>query len=404
MLNKLRNLFTGKTPEPQATMTDKLRDFFAGKKVVILGFGLEGQSAKRLLENLDCAQSVTVIEKYTHTEPLPPESECDIIMKSPGIPLFGKADPRITGQVDLFLRFCNNKVIGVTGTKGKSTTSSLIHHILQELGEESCLIGNIGVPPFDVVEELDQKPSMTVVAELSCHQLEYCQASPHIAVFLNLYEEHLDHYVDFEHYRAAKENIFKYQGKNDVLIRGEDVTLPDVADSSQFKLRGKHNLKNLAAAVKAVTLLNIDETEALEAAYTFAGLEHRLELFEHGGVKWVNDSISTIPAAAIAAVEAFPETDTLIIGGMDRGIDYSALIEFLQGRTDIAVIALPDSGYAVADELPHARRADNMADAVSQAKGLTVKCCVLSPAAASYGFYENFEERGRHFKELVRDD
>jgi UDP-N-acetylmuramoylalanine--D-glutamate ligase len=381
-------------------MLDKLRDFFADKRILLLGFGLEGQSTLRLLERLDCAESVTVWEQYHHTTPLP--DEYDVIMKSPGIPLFqrvGTLDPRVTGQADLFLRFCENRVAGITGTKGKSTTSSLLHHILKG----SLLIGNIGVPPFDVVESLRDE---IIVFELSCHQLEYCRASPHIAIFLNLFEEHLDHYIDFAHYRAAKENIFRFQKDGDVLIRGEDVpvlTYPAEPGAGAAlgcpKLRGEHNRQNIAVAVKAAVLLGADEAEAIKAAFGFGGLEHRLELFaEIGGAEYVNDSISTIPAAAIAAVEAFPETDTLIIGGMDRGIDYSALAEFLLSRPDINVIGLPDTGHKFAA----AHHVADMEEAVALARKITKRCCVLSPAAASYGFYKNFEERGRHFKELVQ--
>ena len=384
-------------------MLQKLHNFFNNKKVLLLGFGLEGQSTMRLLEKLNCAKSIEVWEQYHHTTPLP--TDFDIIMKSPGIPLFGKVDSRITGQADLFLRFCENKVVGITGTKGKSTTSSLIHHILTNCNIKSHLIGNIGVPAFDIIDILN--PNEVVVFELSCHQLEYCQASPHIAVFLNLYEEHLDHYVDFEHYRMAKENIFKFHKLGDVLIRGEPTlsVSPPTAGScaipvivpEKAKLRGVHNLHNLAVAVKAAGFLGVDEQSAITAGYSFGGLEHRLELFESGGIKWVNDSISTIPAAAIAAVEAFPETDTLIIGGMDRGIDYSTLIEFIKSRPDICVIGLPDTGHKMANYM-----AKDMADAVEYARKVTKHCCVLSPAAASYGFYKNFEERGKHFKELVK--
>jgi UDP-N-acetylmuramoylalanine--D-glutamate ligase len=390
-------------------MLQKLCDFFKGKNILLLGFGLEGQSTARLLERLGC--DFTVREQHNHTDPIP--DDFDIIMKSPGIPLFqhmDEKDPRITGQADLFLRYCENTVIGITGTKGKSTTSSLIHHILRENGVKSRLVGNIGVPAFDIIEDLT--PDEIVVFELSCHQLEYTMASPKIAVFLNLFEDHLDHYIDFAHYRAAKENIYKFQKTGDILIRGHAepalvcspaarVVFPDALRLEPVvpKLRGVHNHHNIAVAVKAAGLAGVAETAAIRAACDFPGLEHRLELFaEIGGVKYVNDSISTIPEAAIAAVEAFPETDTLIIGGMDRGIDYSVLAEFLktwQGN----VIALPDSGH----KFENVHKVENMEQAVELAKKVTKQCCVLSPAAASYGWYKNFEERGRHFKELVQN-
>ena len=389
-------------------MLKQLHEFFVNKKVLLLGFGLEGQSTLRMLKKLNCCKSITVWEKYQHTDDLPPSNECDIIVKSPGIPLFksyNDVDLRITGQADLFLRFCENTpVVGITGTKGKSTTASLLHHILTECNIPSKLIGNIGVPPLDVAHELTGEESDDVIVmELSCHQLEYVKASPKIAILLNIYEEHLDHYIDFAHYRAAKENIYRFQQDGDILIRGEDVDCSEI-DFSQAKLRGKHNLHNIAVAIKAAELFGAKKNEAIKAGCGFGGLEHRLELFcEIDGVLWVNDSISTVPEAAIAAAEAFPEMDTLIIGGMDRGVDYSSLTAFLQTSQNahINVIALPDSGHKLVQNLPRAYKAKDLNDGVNYAKRITRRCCVLSPAAASYGFYKNFEERGKHFKELV---
>jgi UDP-N-acetylmuramoylalanine--D-glutamate ligase len=418
-------------------MIKMLENFFCNKKILLLGFGMEGRSTLRLLEKFrerysggtssaEYMFSVTVADRNAVDTNYPSicgedylralEGDFDIIMKSPGIALFDKVTDevraKITGQSDLFLRFSREcqprkgKVVGITGTKGKSTTSALLHHILLQYGTKSKLIGNIGVPAFDVADELN--PDDTVVFELSCHQLEYVKASPEIAVLLNVYEEHLDHYAGFERYKYAKENIFRYQMPGDTLILGENVCENPLLIPEKAKLRGKHNLKNMAVAVKVAALLGVPEEKAVEAAYSFTGLEHRLELFaEIGGVNWVNDSISTIPAATIAAAEAFPETDTLIIGGMDRGIDYSSLVGFLRSRTQISVITLPDSGHIIAEKLTAAKagnkvyKARDLTDAVNHAKESVKDCCVFSPAAASYGFYKNFEERGKCFKELV---
>jgi UDP-N-acetylmuramoylalanine--D-glutamate ligase len=250
---------------------------------------------------------------------------------------------------------------------------------------------------------------------MSCHQLEFVQASPDIAVFLNLYEEHLDHYNSFADYRAAKENIFRFQRPDDVLIRGEDEDLPQyraLLTPAKIKLPGEHNLNNIAVALKVCELFNCDEKTAITAAENFPGLPHRLEFAgEINGVEFINDSISTIPRAAILAVEAFPGTDTLIIGGMDRGIDYTELTNFLQNldkseKCDIMnMIVLPDSGYKVADSIKtgniNIERAKDMEEAVTIAVRVTKRRCILSPAAASYNVYKNFEERGEHFKQLV---
>ena len=415
----------------------ELHNFFKNKKVLILGFGLEGKSTLKLLEDLPCeiiiadknpeavknlSYEVCAGEDYLNAMY---DYEVDIIMKSPGIPLLGEIPSqikeKITCQTDLFLRFSESKIVGITGTKGKSTVSSLIYHILKNCGKSAELIGNIGVPPLEFFTKPNYQTSIAV-SELSCHQLEYVKASPDIAIYLNLYEEHLDHYNSFADYRAAKENIYLYQKSGDLLVHLDELTSEKLRTSKGEKLSisyaetfennvkthlpGKHNQYNIAVALAVCEYLGCDKKEALRAIESFTGLPHRLELAEIiKGVKYINDSISTIPKAAVNAVLAFPETDTLIIGGLDRGINYSELIAFLEKNGIINVIALPDSGHKIVDLIPgrpNIYRASNMQDAVNHAVKVTRQCCILSPAAASYGFYKNFEERGNHFKELLK--
>jgi UDP-N-acetylmuramoylalanine--D-glutamate ligase len=415
----------------------KLHEFFRDKKVLVLGFGLEGRSTLKLLEDVDC--EIVIADKNPEAlKDLPyllyegenyldslHDGGVDIIMKSPGISFKGLEIPdyirqKITSQTDLLLRFGGNKIIGITGTKGKSTVSSLIHHILKYCGKDTALIGNIGVPPL----ENTFGAGTILVCEMSCHQLEFVKASPGIAVYLNLYEEHLDHYNSFADYRAAKENIFLYQRDGDLLVYNDElislkllaskgekiaVNFNDAASKPSVKTRlpGKHNQYNIAVAIAVCVRLGCDEGEAVEAVASFPGLPHRLELVGViNGAEYINDSISTIPRAVISAVEAFPDTDTIIIGGMDRGINYGELIDFLPKSGIINVIALPDSGYKVAESLVTSALkvycARDMDDAVSRAVKVTGRRCILSPAAASYGFYKNFEERGEHFKELLK--
>ena len=431
-------------------MKEKLRNFFEGKKVLILGFGREGHSTLELIKEFDCRigisdQNLSVTSELTQYELFSGEnyldaiSGYDIVMKTPGIALFDKLSEKdklkVTGQTDLLLRFCENKIIGVTGTKGKSTTSSLIHHIFEHCGKKSVLIGNIGIPPLTITDSIEK--DTIIICEMSCHQLEYVQASPNIAILLNVYEEHLDHYVDFNAYRQAKENIYRFQSCNDILIYNKDcynkeldaipskkisASQSDEADiyiseknivlngeiisyeKIAPKLEGGHNLYNIAVAVAAAAECSCDLKAAVESIHSFNGLEHRMELVRTvNGVKYINDSISTIPLATINAVKAF-SADTVIIGGMDRGISYDVLVEYLNTGAVSNIICLPDSGYRIADMLNtdlNIFRATGMEDAVNKAYYVTKKCCVLSPAAASYGFYKNFEERGKHFKELV---
>ena len=431
-------------------MKEKLRSFFEGKKVLILGFGREGRSTFELIkdfnckigiadQNLDITPELEQFELFSGENYLDAISEYDIVMKTPGIALLDKLSGndklKITGQTDLLLRFCENRIIGVTGTKGKSTTASLIHYILEHCGKKSVLIGNIGIPPLMITDSIEK--DTIIVCEMSCHQLEYVQASPDIAVLLNVYEEHLDHYVDFNAYKQAKENIFRYQSYNDILIYNKDcysdelnlipskkisASQNDEADifikeknvilhgemipweKIAPKLEGEHNLYNIAISIATAVECGCDLNSAIASIHSFNGLEHRMELVRTiNGVKYVNDSISTIPLATINAVKAF-SADTVIIGGMDRGINYDVLVEYLNTGVVANVICLPDSGYRIADMLntdSYVFRAANMEEAVNKAYELSKNCCVLSPAAASYGFYKNFEERGKHFKELV---
>ena len=431
---------------------DRLADFFKDKNVLILGFGREGRSTLALLRDVGC-KSITIADKnpvdkseadgcrlVCGEDYLSSVYDCDIIMKAPGIGLKNdvpdEIKAKITSQTALFLRFCPSLVIGITGTKGKSTTSSLIYHFLKSCGKKTMLIGNIGVPPLDRTADFDK--DAVVVCEMSCHQLEYVKASPDIAVLLNVYPEHLDHYADFEAYRAAKLNIFKYQSERDTLIifdeclpfangaRSQIVTagfasgnigtadgniyLNDTVIPSEkihTRLKGEHNLYNIAIALCAAVTAGCELEACLAALPDFKGLEHRLEYVgKIGGAEYINDSISTAPQTAIAALKAYPDTDTLIIGGMDRGISYDALSDYLNTDTSVRnLIIMPDSGIRAAEKVtnPNIQKifADNMQQAVKAAKECTKIRCILSPAAASYGFYKNFEERGKDFKRLL---
>lgn len=431
-------------------MKEKLNAFFQGKKVLILGFGREGRSTLDILKKIDCKigiadQNLSVtpeIEQYelfSGENYLDPIDKYDIVMKTPGIALFDRLSEinkkKITGQTDLLLRFCKNKIIGVTGTKGKSTTSSLIHHILEHCGKKNVLIGNIGIPPLSITDSLEK--DIIIVCEMSCHQLEYVQASPNIAVLLNVYEEHLDHYVDFNAYKYAKENIYRFQHKDevtiinidnlseetraipsqkitvsmdkkaDIYVSGKDIVFFDTMipyKKISPRLEGKHNLYNIAVSLAAAVNAGCNIDMAIETIKSFNGLEHRMEVVRTvNGVKYVNDSISTIPLAAINAIKTF-SADTVIIGGMDRGINYDILIEFLNKGNVKNIICLPDSGYRIAamlNDISNVFKVKDMEEAVQKAYEVSEHCCVLSPAAASYGFYKNFEERGKHFKELV---
>ncbi len=454
-------------------MKNYLSKILSGKKVLILGYGREGRSTLNyLLHNIPDTQ-ITIADRNeaafsgdqaAHSPNIIRLSEAsyptdlkeyDIIIKSPGISLFktnATYNPgSITSQTDLFLAVYGKQTIGITGTKGKSTTSSLIYHILQT-GHQTVLFGgNIGMPLFELIDKIT--PETRIVAELSSHQLEYTTHAPHIAILLNLYQEHLDHYKSYIDYQKAKFNIALNQqpgdyfiySANDPLIKQlidnyptKSIHLPSLREENsktgilqsgdeinmilddQFKrllpknfnlqLPGEHNRNNAMIAAAAASLCNIPPSNIEKAVGTFMPLEHRLQYIGTiSGIKYYNDSISTIPEAAIAAMESLKPVDTIILGGFDRGIDYKTLVEYLKNGNVKNIVTTGEAGLRIYKLL----QSNNVTaaiyfyskfeDAVLKAIEVTPKSglCLLSPAASSYNEFKNFEERGRRFKEII---
>ena len=405
--------------------------YLEGKKVLILGFGREGKATynfiKKYIPNLEIGiadfDEIDINEvTFCGKDYLKSIYNYDVVIKSPGIPykdldLTG-FNGIITSQTDLLLKFNRNNIIGITGTKGKSTTSSLIFNILKKGNVNVKLIGNIGVPPFECLEEFDD--DINLVYEMSSHQLENVTNSPHIAILLNIFEEHLDHYNSYEDYQLAKVNIFRWQNNNDYLICNKSNELvkkyvEEFCNSKNIEiidnwkeygnLLGEHNKLNVKIAVSVAKLFNIEDDVIKSAIAEFKSLPHRLEYVgEFNGIKYYNDSIATVPQATIAAVESIKELDTLIIGGMDRGINYNDFIEYLNNSEIKNIILAYETGIKIANKLKRSGiyLVKDLEEAVSVAKRVTEKVCLLSPAAASYGYFKNFEERGNYFKELVQ--
>lgn len=453
-------------------IAERIAEFFVGKKVLILGFGREGHSTYDFLRASLPAQPLTIADARPdfaeHDEVLRRNrvpstgnsavkiiagehyldhlADYDIIMKTPGISFVGldisAFQDKITSQLELLLEFADDcETIGITGTKGKSTTSSLIYQILQDQNIESILLGNIGTPVFDHLFEL--KPGMKVVLEMSSHQLEFMHRSPHIALLLNAYEEHLDHYASFAKYIEAKCNIFKFQQPNDYFIyNADDANLREfihqplaqtlrvslAGDSScqtylagnevyfegqpiyhrdtPRQLLGDYNLQNIMFALTVAEILGLDLECVRRTIAEFKTLKHRLEFVrEVNGVKYYDNSIGTIPMATIAAIKALGNVDTVIIGGMDRGLDYREFAEYLNQSSVQNIICMPKTGHDIARELAPEKvhLVETLDEAVCIANEVTRSGCsvLLSPAAASYGFFKNFEEKGDKFQKLV---
>ncbi|MBQ8043804.1 MAG: UDP-N-acetylmuramoyl-L-alanine--D-glutamate ligase [Clostridia bacterium] len=448
-------------------MKDKIIQELTGKKVLILGFGREGRSTYRFIKNnnIDCTVGIADMKEITDEEVLADNvalhtganylgamKDYDLVMKTPGqsfkdVDLTGIRE-KITSQTELFIKYGKNKIIGITGTKGKSTTSSLIYAMLKEK-YNTLLVGNIGLPAFEEMESYDNMDYF--VYELSSHQLQYVDCSPHIAVLLNMYEDHLDHYKSYEEYKESKRNIYKYQNENDyyifneqekavlngdrilrqhhigvgkeetdkqesccysddqvrINIHGDIIT---VREPKNENIRGAHNSYNIAVATTVAKLLDVEDEKIAKSIMEFRPLAHRLEnIGVYGEVTYIDDSIATIPEAVISAVESIPNINTVIIGGMDRGIHYASLIEFLSLGKVENVILMYDSGKKIYEELKKTNTSSNyvlaedLEKAVELATQITKKgtICLMSPAAASYGVFKNFEERGDKFKEYV---
>lgn len=441
---------------------EKLKD----KKLAILGFGMEGKSTYRFIRKyLDIP--LTIIDKKNVLEENPDlenDKNCtcvwgddylnhldgfDLILKSPGVITkdLDTSKYPFTSELELLLEVAHHQMIGITATKGKSTTCTLVYEALKKNGKDVYLLGNIGKAIFDELENF--KEDTWIVVEMSALQLEFVKYSPHIAAILNLYQDHLDHSGTVEHYHANKLNIFKYQDSSDYRIyckdieplnsymndsylgkayaitlsqdsslnttslRGNKVVLngKELFDkTSQTSLIGEHNLRNIMVALTISEILNLDLEKTLQAIYDFKPLEHRIEYVgTYGEIIYYNDSIATIPMATISALKSLENVDTLIFGGMDRGIDYQELIDYLNKGTVRNLICMPTTGHKIGHLITNPKVncyfVDQLEEAVSKAKEITLRnhICIMSPAASSYEYFKNFEEKGKAYKNLVKN-
>lgn len=423
-------------------LKNKINEFLTNKSIVILGFGREGKSTLNYIQRnnikytkLAIADKNENIGKEEGIEYCLGEnylnciSNFDVIIKAPGISLkdidISEFKSKITSQTELFIQFGREKIIGVTGTKGKSTTTSMIYEMLKP-NYNVEIVGNIGLPALDYVDKF--KNVDYFVYELSSHQLELVDVSPKIAVFLNLYEEHLDYYTSFDAYADAKRNIYMHQKENDILVYNQDMvdkllTIPSIskkvgisqiqAEKSDLNLGnilGVHNIYNLTVAQTVAKLLNVSEENIQDAIKNYHTLPHRLEnIGEYSGVTFIDDSISTIPEATIKAMQSIEDIDTVLIGGLDRGVNYDNLSEYLSITKTPNIILMYESGKKIYEKMlkmvtnNNVIYAEDLEKSVELAVKLTRKgkICLLSPAAASYGVFKNFEERGDRFKEYV---
>ena len=451
---------------------------FIGKKVAILGLGIEGLSSLRFFKENGSEVDVKekkeeseidqeVLEKarnYTSDFKFGPDYlqnllVYDIVVRSPSLrpdtPQLLEVSHNgviITSNTKIFFDLCVGKIIGITCTKGKGTTTALIGEMLKKSGFRAFVGGNIGRPPLDFVHEIGV--DNWAVLEMSSFQLIDMEKSPHVAVVLMVTSEHLEWHKDTTEYIEAKMNIVShqeaqdfsvinvdYQGsssfsdqteaeklfvsihkeqdsgvylKNEVITRTLSGKTEPILPVGEIFLRGRHNIENISAAAAASSVIGVRVEDIAKVAREFKGLPHRLEfIVEVSGVKYYNDSFSTTPETAIAALKSFTEPLILILGGSDKGSNYSELGKLINEVDNIKeIILIGDTADKIEEHIDLkgkykskvTKELRTMSEIVSKAKE-TAKSgdvVLLSPASASFGLFKNYKDRGEQFSQAVR--
>jgi UDP-N-acetylmuramoylalanine--D-glutamate ligase len=459
-----------------------MSDSLQGKNVVVLGFARQGKALARWLP--EQGAKVTVSDKRDAgqladdfldflTSPVsfalgghPVEllDDADMLCISGGVPLdlpivqeAYRREIEVTNDATLFLERCPALVIGITGSAGKTTTTTLVGNMCKADGRKTWVGGNIGDVLLDDLDKIGSND--IVVMELSSFQLEIARISPDIAAVLNVTPNHLDRHGTIQSYAAAKANIFMHQAEDDVVVLGGDDFIANsftdmapanvahfsvnrmvsngafllgrrlavvgtgspsgtarvICERDEIQLRGDHNLQNVLAACALAGEAGVSVEAMRKAILEFRGVAHRLELVaEIGGVKYINDSIATAPERVVAALHSFEEPIILLAGGKDKALPWAQMAGLAVERCK-AVITFGDHRAAITEVVNHARRGklggrlqrvemvETLDDAVRIASEIAASgdVVLLSPGGTSYDAYQDFAERGEHFRKLV---
>jgi len=444
----------------------------ADKSVLVVGLGLSGVAAARFcadqqalvtVNDIRTADALAVplgrlpstVQTVLGEHPVPLFVRADLIVLSPGVPPLPaleaarEAGVRILGEIELAALYLDSEVVAVTGTNGKSTTTSWIGEMLAALGRPLFVGGNLGVPLIEAAGTGAARAGGIAVAELSSFQLETCTSlRPKVALLLNLTEDHLDRYGSMEDYAAAKARIFAAQTEEDwavvngdqpdcvaqtasirarvlrfsvtgsvehgACLSGDDIVLripgkPTLQlATGSIGLVGRHNLENAMAAALAASLLGASREQIQVALDKFGGLPHRMEhVGEHGGIRFYNDSKATNVSAVVGSLSGFPGRFVLVAGGRHKGAPYTPLRSVLNDRAG-GLVLLGEAADQIAEDLAGVApiyRVQTLAEAVQKAAGLAEsgEAVVLSPACSSYDMFANFEQRGEAFAAAVAE-
>lgn len=459
---------------------EEFKEYIKGKYVAIMGMGVSNTPLIRYLMDLDA--NITVFDKKTEDELgkslieeyvlqgvqfslgenyLDNLHGYDVIFRSPGIrpdiPPIQKEVERgaiLTSEIEKLIELCPAKIVGVTGSDGKTTTTTLIYMMLKEEGYNCYLGGNIGTPLFAKID--DMTPEDIIVLELSSFQLMTLTQSPNIAVVTNVSPNHLDIHKSYEEYIEAKKNIFRFQNPNDVVVLNYDNDITkdfafeangevrffsrkqelekgvfvennaikiidengkkDVIDIDNILLLGMHNVENACTAIAAVKNL-VNTKTIVKVLTTFKGVEHREEFVrELNGVKWYNDSIGSSPTRTIAGLASFKTKVVLIAGGYDKHLDYTDMGKYILDHVKVLILMGQTKDKIKNATLQEIEKRDNDIDlpifecsTLEEAVKIAYEnskdgdIVFFSPASASFDMFKNFVERGKKFKEIVNN-
>lgn len=418
-------------------------------KVAIAGYGAEGRASYKyylargddvaIADEQGSAQVPDGTRPILGNDAFSRLGDFDLIVRSPGIGLDKLPyEGKLWSATREFFLHCEAPIIGVTGTKGKGTTSSLITAILRAGGKTVHLVGNIGVPALEVLGSI--RADDIVVYELSSFQLWDLEVSPQVAVVLGIEPDHLDVHTSYQDYLIAKSNITKNQTTVDRVIYDSDSKeaveiaslsvgqqLPygvsrtahvrgdffyygdtELCEIDQLQLPGEHNIRNACAAITAVWPWLQDPAVIAEGLRSFDGLPHRLKFVrEVDSVKYYDDSIATTPGSAIAALKAFTAPKVIILGGSDKGVEYGSVVRVCQ-ETNAQVVAIGQTGLHIErlcseQDVACHRVEGGMVDVVAKAKEVAIEdgVVILSPASASFDQYKSYIDRGQQFIDAV---
>ncbi len=396
------------------------------QRVLIVGYGREGMATEAYLARTHPGVSIDIADRKDGDDYLTKQhGQYDLIIKTPGIPKHMMRVPYTTAT-NLFFSQVRNPIIGVTGSKGKSTVASLIHAVLTQGGKQSQLVGNVGIPMLSALMHPIEKETIFVV-ELSSYQLDDINHSPHVSVITSLFPDHMTYHGSLEAYYQAKKKIIAYATAHDHYVyhdwfpllaqwagefSGEVHTQQDVPFSLDgIHLLGNHNKENIKLSYATAKIFAIADSDVEKAVYAFDPLPHRLALVgEFRGIRFYDDAIATTPEATIEALRAIDTVDTILLGGEDRGYEFHMLVKELKNGNVRNVVLFPQSGEAIKKAFQtveynpeHVLETQSMEEAVAFAYAHTQpgRACLLSCASPSYSLWRDFNEKGDQFVHYV---